>query len=78
MSSRLPSLKPREVLRALERAGFYIHHTGPGSHVQLKHHTDPTKRVTVPGHQGFDMPRGTLRSILKQAGMTPEEFAGYL
>lgn len=78
MSARLPSLKPREVLRALERAGFYIHHVGPGSHVQLKHHTDPTKRVTLPGHKGFDLPRGTLRNILKQAGMTAEEFAEHL
>ncbi len=78
MSPRLPNLKPREVLRALERAGFYVHHTGPGSPVQLKPRTDPSKRVTVPGHQGFDMPRGTLRSILNQAGMTPEEFTDYL
>jgi len=78
VSSRLPSLKPREVLRALERAGFYIHHQGGTSHAQLRHATDPSKRVTLPCHQGFDLPRGTLRSILKQAGMTPEEFLQYL
>jgi predicted RNA binding protein YcfA (HicA-like mRNA interferase family) len=39
-----------------------------GSHRQLKH---PTKsgRVTVSGHPSLDVPRGTLNSILKQAGL---------
>ena len=78
MSQRLPSLKPREVLRALERAGFYIHHHRATSHAQLRHPEDPSKRVTLPVHQGYDLPRGTLRNILKQAGMTPEEFASFL
>ena len=77
MSRRLPSLKPLEVLRALERAGFYVHHQR-GSHAQLRHPADSAKRVTVPIHTGFDIPRGTLRAILKQAGMTPEQFVARL
>ena len=36
MSPRVPILKPREVLRALQKAGFEIHHQS-GSHAQLKH-----------------------------------------
>lgn len=69
---RLPSLRPREVLRALERAGFWVHRQ-TGSHLTLKHATDPTKRVTVPFH-ARELPRWLLGSILKQAGLTPEEF----
>ncbi len=42
---RLPALKPREIIRALERAGFFIHHQ-TGSHAQLKHHTKPELRVS--------------------------------
>jgi predicted RNA binding protein YcfA (HicA-like mRNA interferase family) len=55
MSQRLPSLKSREVLRALERAGFATHHVS-GSHYVLKHsHSQkPQLRVTLPwqGHCG--------------------------
>ena len=74
---RLPSLKSREILRALEHAGFFVHHH-TGSHAILRHRTDLSKRVTVPVHQGRDLPRGTLGGILKQAGLTPDEFAEHL
>src|ERR1039458_6574409 len=40
MSQHLPALRPAKVLKALQRAGFYIHHT-KGSHHFLKH---PAKR----------------------------------
>ena len=76
MSPRLPSLTARKVLRALRRAGFYIHHQ-TGSHATLKHPDDPTKRVTVPVHSR-DLQRGTLLAIVKQAGMTTEEFLQHL
>ncbi|MEW6777428.1 MAG: type II toxin-antitoxin system HicA family toxin [Bdellovibrionota bacterium] len=76
MSPRLPSLTAKQVLRALLRAGFYVHHQ-VGSHATLKHPSDPRKRVTVPMH-ARELPRGTLLAIVKQAGMSPEEFAGYL
>ncbi len=40
---RLPVLKPREVLRALERGGFFVHHVS-GSHTILKHPHRPALR----------------------------------
>ena len=49
MSQRLPALKPREVLRALQRAGFFVHHTS-GSHYILKHPDKPNLRVSVAYH----------------------------
>ncbi len=58
MSPRLPILKPREVLRALQKAGFEIHHQS-GSHAQLKHPGKPQLRVTVPRHD-----RGRVLGIL--------------
>jgi len=72
MSQRLPTVKPKEVLRALQRAGFFIHHS-TGSHHILKHPGKPELRVTVPMHNK-DMKRKTLATIIDQAGYTPEEF----
>jgi predicted RNA binding protein YcfA (HicA-like mRNA interferase family) len=72
MSPRLPTLKPRQVLRALQRAGFFIHHT-TGGHYILKHPDQPHLRVTLPFHNK-DLKRRTLESIIEQAGLTAEEF----
>jgi predicted RNA binding protein YcfA (HicA-like mRNA interferase family) len=76
VSQRLPSLTAKQVLRALEAAGFRIHHQ-TGSHATFKHPDDPSKRITIPIHNR-ELPRGTLLAIVKQAGMTPDEFARYL
>jgi len=72
MARKLASLKPREVVRALEKAGFFIHETS-GSHVHLKHYHKPG-RVTVPYHERFDLPKHIVKSILRQAGLTNQEF----
>lgn len=77
MSPRLPVLKPKEVLRALLKAGFAIHHQ-TGSHVQLRHPERPHLRVTVPRHDRFDLPPHVLKSILRQAELPFEEFLEYL
>jgi len=76
MSPRLPGAKPREVLRALERAGFFVHHVS-GSHYVRKHPDQPHLRVTVPYHNR-DLKRGTLSAIIQQAGLTVEEFVSLL
>ena len=70
---RLPSLRARDVVRALQKAGFSIVRT-TGSHYRLVHNTDPTRQTTVPMHKGKDIPRGTLRAIIDQAGFTVDEF----
>src|ERR1700741_365589 len=58
MSRRLPAVKPREVLRGLRRAGFFVHHTS-GSHHVLKHPGKLHLRVTLPFHNK-DLKRRTL------------------
>jgi predicted RNA binding protein YcfA (HicA-like mRNA interferase family) len=70
--NRLPPAKPRRVLRALQRAGFVIHHTS-GSHYILKHPGKLGARVTLPFHNR-DLKRRTLESILDQASLTHDEF----
>jgi predicted RNA binding protein YcfA (HicA-like mRNA interferase family) len=77
MSPRLPVLKPKQVIRALLRAGFAVHHQ-VGSHAQLRHTEKPHLRVTVPRHDRFDLPPPVLKSILRQAELTVEEFLKYL
>jgi predicted RNA binding protein YcfA (HicA-like mRNA interferase family) len=49
VSDRLPALKPKDVIRALEKAGFYVHHV-TGSHHILKHGADVRLWVVVPWH----------------------------
>ncbi len=58
--TRLPVLKPKEILKALQRAGFFIHHT-TGSHYALRHPDNPEFKVTLPYHTG-DLKRSVLRS----------------
>ena len=76
MTPVLPSLKPKKVLQALERAGFYVHHT-TGSHYILKQPHNPALRITLPFH-GRELKRRTLHTIIKQAGLTAEEFREFL
>jgi predicted RNA binding protein YcfA (HicA-like mRNA interferase family) len=76
MPPKLAGLKPKQIIRALEKGGFYVHETH-GSHVQLKHPSKPG-RITVPFHASFDIPRHIVRSIIKQAGLTNDEFAELL
>ena len=76
MSQRFPVATPKEVLRALQRAGFFIHHS-TGSHHILKHPDKPDLRVTVAVHNR-ELKRKTLATIIDQAGYTVEEFCELL
>jgi predicted RNA binding protein YcfA (HicA-like mRNA interferase family) len=49
-----------------------------GSHVTLRHRADPTRRATVPVHGGKPVKLGTLRTILKGAGVTVDELKALL
>lgn len=73
MSPSLPVATSRKVLKALLAAGFIEHHT-TGSHVIMRHATDYNRRVTVPMHNR-DLKPKTMRFILKQSGLSLEEFS---
>ncbi len=72
MRRRLPPMKAREVITILRRAGWYIDHI-TGSHYIMRHPAR-TGVVPVPYHGNRDVKIGVLRSIIRQAGMTVEEF----
>jgi predicted RNA binding protein YcfA (HicA-like mRNA interferase family) len=68
--SKLPRLSGRECVKALERAGFRIKRQ-EGSHIILRRDS-PFAQVVVPNHKELD--RGTLRSVLRFARLTVEQF----
>jgi predicted RNA binding protein YcfA (HicA-like mRNA interferase family) len=59
-------------VRKLWKAGFVFDRNAKGSH-EIWMHPQKRHRTTIPNHAG-DMPEGTLRAILKQANITPDEF----
>jgi predicted RNA binding protein YcfA (HicA-like mRNA interferase family) len=67
---KLPSLTPRKIIKILVKDGFALDHS-TGSHM-VYYHPEKRKRVTIPFHRK-DIPRGTLISILKQAGIDRKE-----
>lgn len=67
--SELPQVSGERLLRALSRAGFVEAHRR-GSHVMLVDPDDPTRVAVVPVHKGRDLPPGTLRAILRGAGVS--------
>jgi predicted RNA binding protein YcfA (HicA-like mRNA interferase family) len=66
----LPQVSGRQCVAALAKGGFRFKRQN-GSHIILRR-DEPFAQVVVPDHKSID--RGTLRSILRQAGMTTEEF----
>jgi predicted RNA binding protein YcfA (HicA-like mRNA interferase family) len=74
--AELPVVTPRQLIRALRKAGFFVHHVR-GSHHYLKHPDKTGLLVSVPYH-GRDLKRGTLRSILRQAEITVDELIDLL
>lgn len=72
--TKLPVISGRDCVKALERAGFFLKRQ-EGSHIILRRDS-PFAQVVVPDHRELD--RGTLRGIIRQAGLSVEEFAGLL
>jgi len=69
--TKLPQLKPKEVVIALKRLGFE-HKRTTGSHARFIHSADKSRKVTVPMYR-YPLPKPTLKSILNQAKITLEE-----
>ena len=74
--SRLPQVTARDMMTALQRAGFVVARV-KGSHHFFVHKVDPTRWATVPMHSG-DMRNDTVRDILKQTKISREEFLNLL
>ncbi|MEM6765148.1 MAG: type II toxin-antitoxin system HicA family toxin [Bacteroidota bacterium] len=69
---RLSGFKYREITKKLKKFGFSFHRQAAGSH-EIWFNPETKKYTTIPIHRG-DMPEGTLRAILRQAGIEPDTF----
>lgn len=72
--SKLPLISSRDCVRALEKVGFYFARQR-GSHIIMRRDEPPAKTV-VPERR--EIPKGTLRAIIRDAGLTVDEFLALL
>lgn len=68
---KLPILKPKQVVKKFEKLGLKQDRQS-GSHIIL-YNPNTKKRATIPFHLK-DLPKGTLKAILNQTGVSVEEF----
>ena len=73
--SKLPLLSAKRLCKALEKIGYHIDHQ-TGSHMILRNEHPPYRRLTVPKHK--EIAKGTLRAIVRQAGISVEELVRLL
>ena len=71
--SRLPVCSGQDAIRAFQKLGYQVDHQ-TGSHVILRH--PEMRRLTVPSHR--ELAKGTLRALIREAGLTKEEFSRLL
>lgn len=71
---RLAGFKYREIVQRLKALGFQFNRQAAGSH-EIWFNPSTLRYTTIPNHPG-DIPEGTLRAILKQAGVSLTEFVG--
>jgi predicted RNA binding protein YcfA (HicA-like mRNA interferase family) len=69
---RLSGFRYREIVKRLKAFGFEFFRHAAGSH-EIWRNPSTGRFTTIPNHSG-DMPEGTLRAILKQAGISPDDF----
>jgi len=73
--SRLPRISGRQAARALQRLGYEFDRQ-EGSHMILRQVHPLHRRLVVPDHK--ELPKGTLRAIIRQAGLSVDDFAALL
>ncbi len=69
---KLPQIKDRELIRVLKKLGFFEHPERGTSHLVFAHHDG--RRTTVSRHPGKNIPKGTLRAIIRDVNISPQEF----
>jgi predicted RNA binding protein YcfA (HicA-like mRNA interferase family) len=72
--SKLPVISGGQCVKALERIGFVVYRQR-GSHIVMIR-KNPPAQTTIPNHKELD--RGTLRAIIRHAGLAVEEFVDLL
>jgi predicted RNA binding protein YcfA (HicA-like mRNA interferase family) len=67
---KLPVVSGIKIVKALTKIGYETDHQ-TGSHIILRQKEYPYRRLTIPNHK--EIAKGTLRAIIRQAGLTLEE-----
>jgi predicted RNA binding protein YcfA (HicA-like mRNA interferase family) len=73
MSHKLPVISGAQLVKAFGNLGYYIR-SQQGSHIHLRHPVHPP--LTIPNHR--EIARGTLRTIIRQAGLSLDRFVEIL
>jgi predicted RNA binding protein YcfA (HicA-like mRNA interferase family) len=72
--SKLPTVSGGDCIKVLEKIGFVVYRQR-GSHITLVRQ-NPSTQITVPTHK--TLAKGTLRTIIRDVGLTVEEFVNLL
>ena len=72
---KLPVISGLKAVKAFAKIGYKVDHQ-TGSHLILRKKEEPYRRLTIPNHK--ELAKGTLRAIIKQSGLTVEEFKDIL
>ncbi|MEO8664483.1 MAG: type II toxin-antitoxin system HicA family toxin [Ignavibacteria bacterium] len=73
--SKLPVVSGKDLVKALGKLGYETDHQ-KGSHIILRQISSPFRRLTIPNHR--ELAKGTLRSIIKESGLTVDELLSLL
>ena len=73
--SKLPVVSGADAIRAFSQIGYEVDRQR-GSHIILRNASPPFRRLTIPNHKV--LAKGTLRSLIREAGLTLEQFARLL
>ena len=69
--SKLPIISGKGLIKILFQLEYEMDHQ-TGSHIILRNKNSPYRRLTIPNHK--ELAKGTLRAIIRQAGLTRDEF----
>lgn len=72
---KLPVISGNDAVKAFAKTGYVLDHQ-TGSHMILRNIKEPHRRLSVPNHQ--ELAKGTMRKLIREAGLTVEEFVGLL
>jgi predicted RNA binding protein YcfA (HicA-like mRNA interferase family) len=68
---KLPLISGKELVKAFKKIGYVLDHQ-TGSHMILRQQHTPYRRLVIPNHK--ELAKGTLRAIIRQAGITRKQF----
>jgi predicted RNA binding protein YcfA (HicA-like mRNA interferase family) len=72
---KLPVISGAEAVKAFERLGYEFDQQH-GSHIIMRHARPPHRRLSIPNHK--ELAKGTLRALIRESGLTIDEFASLL